>query len=82
MKTNELKKGTRVQLANGWEANILGSARGTSCLCQVHGLVDEGGSVYSHDIISYKDDKGNWRNDIEYSPAQLNCKKMVKKLGY
>lgn len=82
MKTSELKKGTRVQLRNGWEADTLGSARGTGCLCQVHGLYDEAGSVYTHDIVAYKDDQGNWRNDLEYSPGQIKCKKMAKSMGW
>lgn len=80
MKTSELKKGTRVQLANGWEADTLGSARGTTTVCQVHGLCDEAGSVYTHDIVAYKDEQGNWRNDLEYSLGQLKCKKMVKSM--
>lgn len=86
MKTAEMwdakaKKGVRVMLRNGWEADTIGSCRGTTALCRVYGFETECGSVYCHDIVAYKDANGNWQRDVEYTPAQMKCKQMVDAMG-
>lgn len=81
MKTNELKKGTRIKLANGWEADIMDNMKGNTRLARVFGFADECGSVYAHDIVAYKLDNV-WHTDIEYTPSQLKCKAMANKLGF
>lgn len=78
MKTSEIKKGTRVILRNGFEAKTLESARKTTCLCEVYGIVTEAGSVYSHDIVGYQNEEGNWCSDVEYSKSQMSCQKMAR----
>jgi hypothetical protein len=75
MKTNELKKGTRVQLRNGWYATLLDNKRGNIRDAMVEGFYTEAGSVYSHDIMQYQDANGKW-NNVEHTESQLNCKKM------
>ena len=50
MKTNDLKRGARVVLANGWEADIMDNMKGNTRLARVYGFETEMGSVYSHDI--------------------------------
>lgn len=82
MKTNELKKDARVMLQNGWEADLVDNTKGNTRLAKVYGFETEIGSVYSHDIVAYKDEKGNWRQDIDYTPAQLKCKTMAKAMGF
>jgi len=82
MRTNELKKGARVMLANGWEADIMDNMKGNTRMAKVYGYECEIGSVYSHDIVAYKGADGAWRNDIEYTPAQLQCKETVKAFGF
>ena len=77
MLTKELKKETRVLLRNGWEAKTLGSARGTTTLCEVYGIVTEMGSVYSHDIVKYQNENGGWDVISGYQPCQLKCRKMA-----
>lgn len=79
MKTNDMKKGTKVKLANGWEATVEDNLKGNTRMCTVYGLHTEMGSVYSHDIVAYKVD-GDWKTDIEYSKSQLQCKKMSESL--
>lgn len=74
MFTNELKKGTRIKLRNGWEAELWDNKKGNSRLANVFGDFEEAGSVYSHDIVAYKDANGEWKYDIEYTPSQLKCK--------
>jgi len=73
MKTNDLKKGTIVRLRNGWQAVIQDNARGNTRIALVYGFETEMGSVYSHDIIHYKNSAGWWGN-VEHTPGQLKCK--------
>ena len=88
MKTAELwnaknKKGYRVMQRNGWQADVLGSARGTTTLCRVYGFETECGSIYTSDIIAYKDKAtGEWKHDLEFTPAQIKCREMVRSMGW
>lgn len=51
MKTNDLKKGARIQLRNGWFGTIQDNKKGSIRFAEVEGIYTELGSVYSHDII-------------------------------
>jgi|TARA_R110000824_G_scaffold140404_5_gene306294 hypothetical protein len=53
MKTNELKKGARVQLRNGWQAIIWDNKKGNTRMAKVFGQYEELGSVYAHDVVAY-----------------------------
>ena len=55
LKTNDLKKGTRVLLANGWYATLADNAKGNTRMATVEGFVTETGSVYAHDIVQAYD---------------------------
>ena len=55
MYTNDLKLGTRVKLAIGWEAVICDNKKGSTRMAKVEGVVTEIGSVYAHDIVEYWD---------------------------
>lgn len=83
MKTNELKKGVRVQLRNGWYATIADNMKGNTRLATVEGIFTETGSVYSHDIVRAQlaPDKftvGEWV-DVEHTPAQLKLREQVER---
>jgi hypothetical protein len=56
MKTNDIKKGMKFRLANGWFGEMLDNKKGNIRLARVDGLYDEVGSVYAHDIISCQPD--------------------------
>ena len=58
--TPQILKGDRIQLRNGWEAEVLdGYKNRPTRLCKVYGYCTEMGSVYSRDILSvYRD--GVW----------------------
>lgn len=73
VKTNDLKKGTRVFLRNGWEADIADNAKGDTRICTVYGFCTEMGSVYSHDIMGAIVD--GQRVLVEHTEKQLKCKK-------
>jgi len=75
MTTNELKKGVRVLLRNGWEATLADNRKGNTRLATVYGYFTEMGSVYSHDIVSYMTALGDWEN-VEHTDAQKKCKQM------
>ena len=70
MKTNEIKKGTRIQLASGWEGTMLDNKKGNIRMAEVEGIFTEIGSIYSHDIVAYQVN-GEWKRDIEYTKDQL-----------
>jgi hypothetical protein len=74
MKTNDLKKGARVRLSSGWYATLMDNKKGNIRLAEVEGRVTEIGSIYSHDIVEYRDSSCYWHSDIEYTKDQLNCK--------
>lgn len=76
MKTNDIKKGARVHLRNGWQGTMMDNARGNIRMVKVEGYVTEIGSVYSHDIIQATDLDGKW-SEIEYTSAQLKLSKLV-----
>lgn len=90
MVTNDLKKGDKVLLRNGWNAQIEDNMKGNTRLCTVYGYCTEMGSVYSHDIM-YLYDGGNAltmevaketcpKVAIEHTPAQLKVKAMSSAL--
>jgi hypothetical protein len=75
MKTNDLKKGTAIILANGWRAEIADNMRGNRRKAKVYGIETETGSVYSHDIVRAFVE-GDWV-DVEHTPAQVKLRKQV-----
>jgi hypothetical protein len=77
MKTNDIKKGTRIRLNNGWFGTMMDNRKGNTRVAKVEGYVTEMGSVYAHDIVAYQDAEGNWQSDIEYTKSQLKTRKMV-----
>ena len=79
MKTNELKKGARVRLRNGWYATIADNARGNIRMCEVQGDFTEIGSVYAHDIVrACPNVPGGFWQDVEHTPAQLKLRETVE----
>lgn len=82
MFTNELKKGDKVRLRNGWSATLEDNLKGNTRLCTVYGDVTEMGSVYSHDIMWKQDANGDLDEMIEHTPAQLKCKESCAAIGF
>ena len=50
MKANDIKKGTRIQLKNGWFATMADNRKGNIRYAEVEGYFTELGSIYSADI--------------------------------
>ena len=81
LKTNDLKKGTRVLLNNGWEATICDNMKGNTRCCDVEGDFREMGSVYSHDMKMWMNALGDWE-PIEHTEKQLTLKKQLQAMGW
>lgn len=77
VKTNDIKKGWRVRLANGWYGTMADNARGTTRMVRVEGYETETGSVYAHDIVAARNPDGEWFT-ISHTPAQVKLKKQVE----
>jgi hypothetical protein len=56
---NEIKKGERVRMNNGWEGTMKDGRKGPTRDVEVEGIVTETGSVYVADIVAVKRD-GEW----------------------
>ncbi len=79
MKTNELKKGQRVLLRNGWYATIEDNKKGNIRMATVEGFYTEMGSVYSHDIEYYVSENGDLRPVI-HTDAQIKLMNQISVL--
>lgn len=77
MRTNDLKKGDRVRLRNGWYATIYDNAKGNTRMAEVEGFYTEIGSVYSHDIEYFAPKVGSPVR-IEHTPAQVKLRRTVE----
>jgi hypothetical protein len=81
IKTNDIKKGRRVMLRNGWEADICDNAKGNTRLAKVYGFETEMGSVYSHDIVKVKSLGDNtlekWEK-VEHTEKQIKLRAMTR----
>lgn len=78
MKTNDLKKGARVLLRNGWLATLQDNKKGDIRFAEVEGIYTELGSVYSHDIERALVE-GHWV-PVEHTEAQLKLMNQVTRL--
>lgn len=79
MKTNDIKKGMRIKLANGWYATMLDNKRGNIRLAEVEGIYKEIGSIYAHDIISVEQPDGVW-HVVEHTKQQKQTADAVANL--
>jgi len=75
IKANDLKKGDRVRLSNGWYATIEDNKKGAIRMATVEGLVTEMGSVYAADIEFHLKDLGD--DVIEWMPVTVPDKHKV-----
>ena len=81
MKTNEIKKGTRVKMMRtGWEGTMLDNRKGNTRCVEVEGACTEAGDVYSHDI-EFVQVGGEWVK-VEHTKAQTELKSTVTKMGF
>lgn len=78
MNTNDLKKGTRITLRNGWAAELFDNRKGNTRLAKVFGDYTEIGSIYSHDIM-LATVRGH-EVKVDHTPSQIKLRDMLKGL--
>ena len=71
MKTNDIKKGMRIQLASGWFGTMFDNKKGNTRMAEVEGYETEIGSVYSHDITKVLVN-GQWETVEDRKSTRLN----------
>lgn len=84
MNTNDLKRGQRIQLANGWLGDMADNAKGDTRMVRVYGHFDDIGSVYSHDIVKAKasmDVESEWVI-VTHTPKQEKLRERIKAGGF
>ena len=81
MFTNDIKKGTRIQLNNGWYGTMEDNMRGITRMATIEGIYTEMGSIYVYDIYRAHNKDGDWEF-IELTPAQLKKKKNIQSMGF
>jgi hypothetical protein len=81
MLTNDLKKGARVKLRNGWFATVMDNGRGNTRVCEVEGMYTEIGSVYAHDIVIHYPTIGS-SVVMEHTDKQLKLREQVAVFGF
>lgn len=97
MRTNDLKKGDRVRLRNGWMATVMDNRKGNRRCLEVEGHFTEMGDVYSHDIEYFVLPEGvdpepgvqyllimgeGFGLPLEHTDAQMKLKRLVETLGF
>jgi preprotein translocase subunit YajC len=80
VKTNDLKKGDRVLLNNGWYATIQDNRKGDTRMATVEGYYTETGSVYAHDIVE-ANIADSWIR-VSHTPKQEQMRERVKNFGF
>lgn len=71
MFANDMKKGMRVLLRNGWFGTMSDNAKGLTRIVDVEGFEREMGSVYTFDIAKVRscENEESWQT-VEFTPAQ------------
>ena len=82
MQTNDIKKGMRILLSQGWEGTMKDNLRGKIRMVEVEGIYTEIGSVYAHDIVGVLDVANAQWVKIEHTPAQLKLKQQLANSGW
>ena len=80
MLINDVRKGARVQLHNGWYGTMADNAKGQIRMVRVEGYATETGSVYAKDIVGVEVE-GIWE-PVELSKAQGKAAARIKAAGF
>jgi len=86
MKTNDIKKGDRIRMRNGWEGTMADNQRGNIRVAEIEGHFTEIGSVYAHDIVAVRPvsqgDPGTAWVEVEHTDKQLKFKAQMTALRF
>ena len=76
IRTDQLTKGTRVRMRNGWEAIVVEPCKGNTLVAKVFGDFTETGNVYAHNIVATEVD-GKWV-EVEMTEEQMQFYEQLK----
>jgi len=79
MQTNEIKKGTKIKLHNGWSGVMFDNKKGNIRMAEVNGFYKEIGSIYAWDISHAHDTESDTWVEIELTDKQKKDQAMVGK---
>lgn len=83
MKANDLRKGDRVLLKNGWYATMADNKKGNIRLATVEGFETEMGSIYMHDVAWHVHSETNVILDaVEEHPSAKKTKAALAAMGW
>lgn len=57
--TNDIKKGDRIKLSNGWYGTMMDNKHGNVRMALVEGVANEVGDIYAYDIVQARHN-GEW----------------------
>lgn len=80
MFTNDIKKGDRILLKNGWFGTMMDNLKGNIRMAEIEGLFTEIGSIYAKDIARAKKN-GEWQ-DIELTEKQKQNARFLEASGF
>lgn len=78
MLSNDIKKGDRIVLRNGWEAEMMDNAKGVVRMARVHGFETEIGSIYMYDVAVVETASGSWE-PVKFTDGQRKQIEKIKK---
>ena len=83
MLANDIKKGMRVKLRNGWYGTMADNGKGSTRMVTVEGIYTETGSVYTHDIarVRVDADADRWEF-VELSDRQRKQATAIRAMGF
>ena len=88
MKTNDIKKGTKIrtkQLGVSVSGVMMDNLKGNTRLIKTNGsevgMFDEMGSVYATDIIAARNSDGDWEN-VEHTDKQAKAESFRSLAGF
>lgn len=80
MRTNDIKKGMRIRMRNGWEGTMKDSRKGNTRQVEVYGYATETGDVYAHDIVEVRVTPRDKWESVQHTPEQDELRFTVKLL--
>lgn len=80
MQTNQIKKGVRIKLHNGWFGVMFDNKKGNIRMAEVHGLHTEIGSVYAWDISHAHDPESDTWVEVELTDKQKQDRERISKI--
>jgi hypothetical protein len=82
IRTNDIKKGWRIQQHNGWYGTMMDNRKGNLRMVNVEGDFTETGDIYAHEIYSACDPATGVWHTVEYTPSQLELRARVHAFFY